>query len=44
MNRTYYILRAITISEKRGHEFGGEYGGVHGRDYRKEREGRNIVN
>ena len=30
MNRTYYILRAITISEKRGYEFEREQGEIYG--------------
>lgn len=36
-------MYAITTSEKRSHEFEGEWGGVYGRFWRKEREGINVV-
>jgi hypothetical protein len=36
-------VHAITISEKRGHEFEREWEGVYGRVCMEEREGRNLV-
>jgi hypothetical protein len=36
-------MHAITINKRRGHEFYGEQGGVFGRVYRGEREGRNAI-
>ena len=36
-------IHAITINEKRGHDFEGGWGGLHGRAWREGSEGRNVV-
>lgn len=36
-------MHAITLTEKRGLEFEGEWGGIHGSVWREEIEGRNVV-
>lgn len=40
---TYKHLHKITISEKRGYELEGEQGGIYGKSWREEREGRNAI-
>lgn len=40
---TNTYMHAITIDEKRGHEFEGDQEGVYERVWREEGEGRNVV-
>lgn len=39
----YMQIHTVTIRDKRGHEFAGEWGGVHRRVWREERLERNVV-
>lgn len=39
---SYTFIHAITIDEKRDHEFEGDQAGIYGRDLEEEREGRNV--
>lgn len=38
-----HIYTSITISEKRSQEFEGEQGGLYGKVWRGEKEGRNVL-
>lgn len=40
----YKYMHAIRMNGKRGCEFEGEEGGICGRVWREEREGRNVLN
>lgn len=39
----YMYMHSIAISEKRGHELEGEWGGVYGKVWKEERKERNVV-